>query len=125
MIAMNTLNFKDFFKEDSNLTSMLNPEIIGDDAFNRQSTDRFNISNIRNFILPTKTVRSEIRLINDKNNPILIQLLNGTKLFLSFDEYKKIKNQNPAVGKMATVVFQRHPNDKSDNFSLVNSIKID
>lgn len=124
MIATNALNFKDFLKEDSNLTSMLNPEILGDDAYNRQSTDRFNISGLRSFILPTKTVRSQIRLINDKTNPILIQLLNGTKLFLSFDEYKKIKNQNPAVGRMATVVFQRNPNDNTDNFSLINSIEI-
>lgn len=125
MRVIEKLNFKNFLEE-VNLTSMLSPDVSSDDAYNRQSTDRFHIASIRNFILPTKTVTSEIRLFNDKNNPILIQLLDGTKISLSHDELRRIQSmgQAPEVGKRMTVVFQRNMNDKSDNYSIINSITV-
>lgn len=124
MIVSNELNFKKFLNEEINLTSMLSPEIGNDSGFDKQSTDRFNISSVRSLILPTKTVTSQIRLLNDKSNPILIQLANGTKIHLTYDEYQRIKNQNPEVGKKISVEFQRNPTDKSDNYSMINSIRI-
>lgn len=124
MIVLNELNFKKFLNEDANLTSMMSPEIGNDSGLDKQSTDRFNISSVRSLILPTKTVTSQIRLLRDKTNPILIQLLNGTKIYLTYDEYQRIKNQNPQVGKKISVEFQRNPTDMSDNYSMINSIKI-
>jgi hypothetical protein len=124
MIVSNELNFKKFLNEEINLTSMLSPEIGNDSGLDKQSTDRFNISSVRSLILPTKTVTSQIRLLNDKSNPILIQLADGTKIYLTYDEYQRIKNQNPEVGKKISVEFQRNPTDKSDNYSMINSIKI-
>lgn len=124
MIVLEELNFKKFLNEDANMTSMLSPEIGNDMGYDKQSTDRFNISSVRSLILPTKTVTSQIRLLNDKTTPILIQLLNGTKIYLTYDEYQKIKPQDPQVGKTITVVFQRNPEDKSDNYSMINSITV-
>ena len=124
MIVLEELNFKKFLNEDANMTSMLSPEIGNDMGYDKQSTDRFNISSVRSLILPTKTVTSQIRLLNDKTTPILIQLLNGTKIYLTYDEYQKIKPQDPQVGKTVTVVFQRNPEDKSDNYSMINSITV-
>ena len=83
MIVLEELNFKKFLNEDANMTSMLSPEIGNDMGYDKQSTDRFNISSVRSLILPTKTVTSQIRLLNDKTTPILIQLLNGTKIYLT------------------------------------------
>lgn len=124
MIVSNELNFKKFLNEEINLTSMLSPEIGNDSGFDKQSTDRFNISSVRSLILPTKTVKSQIRLLYDKSNPVLIQLANGTKIHLTHEEYKRIKNQNPEVGKEMSVEFLRNPTDKSDNYSMINSIRI-
>lgn len=124
MIVLQELNFKNFLNEDINMTSMLSPEIGNDMGYDKQSTDRFNISSVRSLILPTKTVTSQIRLLNNKTTPILIQLLNGTKIYLTYDEYEKLKPQDPQIGKTITVVFQRNPEDKSDNYSLINSINI-
>lgn len=124
MIVLEELNFKKFLHEDANMTSMLSPEIGNDTGYDKQSTDRFNISSVRSLILPTKTVTSQISLLDDKTTPILIQLFDGTKIYLTYDEYKRIKYQDPQVGKTITVVFQRNPEDKSDNYSMINSINV-
>lgn len=46
-----------------------------------------------------------------------------THIYLTWDEFKRIKGE-PARGKMATVVFQRHPSDRSQLPSQVQSITI-
>ncbi|RDJ35252.1 MAG: hypothetical protein DWQ19_10585 [Crenarchaeota archaeon] len=73
-------------------------------------------------LLPSVTVTSEIRKIEKNKNPITISLADGTKLFLTWGEYKRISGPEPAPGKRLTVTFQRNPGDKSNNLSQVNSI---
>jgi hypothetical protein len=62
--------------------------------------------------LPQVTITSAIRQLDDKRNPILIQLDNNTLLFIQPDAFRKIKGE-PRIGKMMTVVLQRRPEDKS------------
>jgi hypothetical protein len=61
-------------------------------------------------------------LIKDKN-PIYVQLSDGSKLFFSLDEFKRIKGF-PEVGRNMTVIFQRAPSDLSLNVSQVQSVQV-
>ena len=71
--------------------------------------------------IPSVTKTAKIQYINDKTNPILIHLSDGTRLFLSFDAFRRIKGE-PRAGKMVTVVMQRRPEDSSGIPSQVQSI---
>lgn len=53
-----------------------------------------------------------------KRNPIYLRLSDGTEAYLTLDEYKRIQGQ-PAVGKLMTVILQRHPNDSSGTASKI------
>lgn len=54
-----------------------------------------------------------------KKNPIYIRLSDGTEAHFSYDEYKRIDGQ-PALGKTMTIIFQRHPQDWSDQHSKID-----
>lgn len=63
--------------------------------------------------LPQIQKKSKINLVMDKKNPIYIQLDDGSKLFFTHDEFKRIEGK-PAVGKNLLVTMQRLSNDNSD-----------
>lgn len=63
--------------------------------------------------LPTITRNGRIEIVLDKKNPIYVQLSDGSKLFFSHDEFRKIKDK-PQKGKNMVVVMQRHSVDTSD-----------
>lgn len=65
-----------------------------------------------NLDLPQVEKRAKIDLIMDKKNPIYIQLSDGSKLFFTYDEYKRIKGK-PEKGKTMIVTMQRLSNDSS------------
>jgi len=71
-----------------------------------------------------QTSRSSIitKVILNKN-PITIELKDGTKLYLSLDEYNRIQNK-PEVGKNITVDFQRNELNKSETPSKIIGIRI-
>ena len=73
--------------------------------------------------LPEIHRSSKIVYMKTKSNPIHIRLEDGTDVFLTYDEFKRISG-NPAKGKTMEIVFQRSQEDKSNNFSKINSIKI-
>lgn len=52
-------------------------------------------------------------------NPIYVRLSDGTECNFSFDEFKRIQG-NPDLGKTMTIVFQRHPDDMSRQFSKID-----
>lgn len=70
--------------------------------------------------LPTVSKAAIIRYINDKINPILIFLADGTQIFLPLDAFRRIKDE-PKVGKTLTVVFQRREDDDSKSPSQIHS----
>ena len=63
--------------------------------------------------LPTITKTGKISMLIRDKNPIMIQLDDGTRLFFSHDQYKRISG-NPERNRHMTVVFQRDPSDKSN-----------
>lgn len=64
--------------------------------------------------IPTVTRNSKIRYIEKNKNPIKIMLLDGTKLFLTFDEFNRINSYKKLdVGQEINVTFQRQIGDKS------------
>lgn len=68
--------------------------------------------------LPSIEKRAKIETILDKKNPIYVQLSDGSKLFFSFDEFKKIHGK-PARGKTMVLTMQRLAHDKSDSPSQI------
>lgn len=73
--------------------------------------------------LPTVEKTSKIEMILDKKNPILVQLCDGTKLFFTLDEFRRIEGK-PEKGKIMVVSMQRCPRDKSDTPSQIKKCKI-
>jgi hypothetical protein len=72
--------------------------------------------------LPSVSKTSQIKFIDEKKNPILIFLADGTKLYMPYDAYKKI-NVPPEVGRTLEVVFQRRKDDTSELPSQIQTIK--
>lgn len=64
-----------------------------------------------------KTGRIQTLLL--KKNPIYIKLSNGTEAYFTFDEYRRIQG-TPAIGKVMSIIFQRHPSDKSETVSKID-----
>ena len=54
-----------------------------------------------------------------KRNPIYIRLSDGTEANFTYDEYRRIEGQ-PALGKVMTILFQRHPGDASRCYSKID-----
>lgn len=55
--------------------------------------------------LPSIKKRSKIIFINKNKNPILLQLKDGSKLYFTIDQYRRIKG-TPEVGKDLEFVMQ-------------------
>lgn len=72
-----------------------------------------------NLTIPTVERTGRITALLLKRNPIYIRLSDGTEASFTYDEYKRIEGQ-PAVGKVMTIMFQRHPNDASRSYSKVD-----
>jgi len=74
-------------------------------------------------LLPNITKTSQIRILERNKNPIFMMLADGTKLYMSWDEFRRIKGDEPSIGKNVTVVLQRLENDRSAQPSRINSIR--
>src|SRR5271165_4986249 len=73
--------------------------------------------------LPTVEKRAKIDIIMDKKNPIYIHLSDGSKLFFTFDEFKKIEGE-PKRGKIMIVTMQRLSHDQSDLPSQITKCQV-
>jgi hypothetical protein len=54
----------------------------------------------------------------EKNNPVYIKLSDGTECSFTNQEMKNIEGK-PAIGKTMTVIFQRHPDDFTRQYSKI------
>lgn len=62
--------------------------------------------------IPTTTKKSQIRSIEKNKNPIVVSLMDGTKLYLTIDQFNRIKSKkNLDKGSEISVTFQRRPED--------------
>jgi len=118
------LNFKEFIEQ--NTVGKHNDFAVGatvsSDSLGGDSIPNNNSTFLRDVILPSVTRTSTIRFIDKNKNPILVYLTDGTKLFFSWDEFKRIKGLEPKIGKKLTVVFQRNEKDNSESPSKINSV---
>lgn len=73
--------------------------------------------------IPTVEKRAKIDLIMDKKNPIYVQLSDGSKLFFSIDEFRRIEGK-PKQGKTLIVTMQRLSHDNSDSPSQITKCRV-
>lgn len=76
-----------------------------------------------NLDIPSLTKKSKIIFIDKSKNPIYIRLKDGSKLYFTIDQYRRI-NGSPEIGKEMEYKLQRLPQDKSENTSQIMSCKI-
>jgi len=76
-----------------------------------------------NLDLPQIQKKAKIQIIHDKKNPIYIQLSDGSKLFFTFPEFKRIKGK-PEIGKAMIVTMQRLPHDTSHHPSQITHCEV-
>lgn len=76
------------------------------------------------FVIPDTTRTGRITLLDKKSNPIRVRLSDGTEVLFTHDEFKKIQGEEPSVGKLMRVIFQRHPNDPTPNLSRINHVSV-
>lgn len=69
--------------------------------------------------IPSVTKEGRITTLQLKKNPIYIRLSDGTEASFTYDEYKRIEGE-PALGKVMTLIFQRHPSDSTQMYSKVD-----
>jgi uncharacterized OB-fold protein len=81
------------------------------------------VSPVKELGLPSTERTSAITLIEKNKNPIFIALEDGTKLYLSYDEYKRLRTE-PKIGMKMHVVFRRIPNDVSLVTSKIDNIDV-
>lgn len=73
--------------------------------------------------IPSAIRRSRIRSVNDRKDPIEVRLMDGTLIYLSLDEFKRVNSRTKLeVGREISVTFQRREGDGSPDPSKVVSI---
>ena len=75
-------------------------------------------------LIPQVIRNSFISEIDKNSNPICIGLKDGTKLYLSLDQFNRIQ-KTPEVGKRITVIFQRSEDDLTKEPSKIEKIEVD
>ena len=83
----------------------------------------FSLPNI-DLGLPSIEKKAKIELIRSKTNPIYIQLSDGSRLFFTFDEFKRITG-TPVVGKTITWKTQRISSNESPTPSKITYCRVD
>lgn len=73
--------------------------------------------------LPSVKKQAKIDLVLDKKNPIYVQLSDGSKLFFTHNEFRKIKGK-PERGKTMIFVMQRLAHDTSDLPSQISQCEV-
>jgi len=74
-------------------------------------------------LVPTISRCCPITYVERNKNPILVLLSDGTKLYFTWDEFKRIPGEEPKVGRMLSVVFQRFPGDDSQEQSQIHRVR--
>ena len=120
-MSLKMLNFKKFLKE-QNLPGAHNDYAVGAPVSYGHNPDG---SPVTQLIIPQISKNARIEHV-DKNSKlhntlITVLLADNTKLYFSWDEFRRIRGSEPEKGKMLDVVFQRHPGDKSINPSKIIS----
>jgi uncharacterized OB-fold protein len=81
------------------------------------------MSAVKELGLPCTERTSKIIRVETRKNPISVTLEDGTQLYLSLDEFRRLKTE-PKAGMKMHVVFRRMPQDVSLITSKIDSIDI-
>jgi hypothetical protein len=74
-------------------------------------------------VIPNVVKKSKIRSVEMSKNPITIMLMDGTKIYLTLDEFNRINSiKRLEVGNEISVTFQRLPEDRGSEPSKIISI---
>lgn len=73
--------------------------------------------------LPVVKKQAKIDLVLDKKNPIYVQLQDGSKLFFTHNEFRRIKGK-PERGKTMIFTMQRLSNDSSESPSQISHCEV-
>lgn len=73
--------------------------------------------------LPSVRRVGRVETVLDKSNPITLTLSDGTQLFLTHDEFRRLPSP-PRPGQTVEVTFLRLPGDAGPAPSTVTSFKI-
>lgn len=73
--------------------------------------------------IPHVTRKSRVRFVEKNRNPIKVQLMDGTALYFTPDEFRRVQSRTSMEpDREITVTFQRRDEDGSPNPSKVVSI---
>lgn len=75
-------------------------------------------------LLPLVFKKSTIKTVERNKNPIFVQLEDGTKLYFTWDEFKRIEGGEPKNGKKMLVIMQRREDDDTPSLSQIQKCKI-
>ena len=74
-------------------------------------------------VIPSVVKKSKIRSVEMNKNPITIGLMDGTKIYLTLDEFNRVNAiKKLEVGNEISVTFQRRPEDNSQEASKIIKI---
>lgn len=117
----------DSFFNNAWLGNQINGAFVTPDVPSAAETSPQHGTGIDSIRLPTElTIPSfertgRITTIFLNKNPIYVRLSDGTEAHFSYDEYKRIQGK-PELGKTMTIIFQRHPNDWTQNASKIERV---
>ena len=125
---MEKLNFKEFFEQntvgkhnDYAAGAYLNSAQTGHGGWD-QKANPLNVPNLE-LGLPQVTKTGMVTHVERTKNPIAVFLSDGTRLFFSYDEFRRIKGCEPTPGRTLIVTFQRHPNNQSEHSSQIDKCR--
>jgi hypothetical protein len=73
--------------------------------------------------LPATTKVGKIAMIIKDKNPIMLQMSDGTQLYFTIDQFRRITG-SPALGRTISVVFQRDYTDSSKLPSKISTCHV-
>jgi hypothetical protein len=74
-------------------------------------------------VIPNVVKKSKVRSIEMNKNPIVVMLMDGTKLYLTLDEFNRINSiKKMEVGNEISVTFQRRPEDQGGEPSKIIAV---
>ena len=73
--------------------------------------------------IPSVTKQGRITILQTQKNPIYVKLSDGTEAHFTYDEYRRIQGE-PQLGKTMTLVFQRHPEDRMQEYSKIDQATV-
>ncbi len=102
------MRFKEFLTEEETLSNLIGKPL--------------NLPGV-SMEIPEMVKSGRVVIFEKHRNPIFVQLSDGTKLYFTYDELKRLPEE-PKIGKMMYVTFQRHPKTPLSDFSKITNIKI-